>query len=534
MLFLKGWYSMPKQKDSVTILFTSDIHGSVLPIHYGTNAYTPIGLAAYASIVEQTKATEENLLVIDNGDLIQGTPLITHYIKEYSTEEHPMIGIMNKIGIDAAVIGNHEFNYGKDVLQKCVNESDFPWLSINTLDQTTNKPYFSTPYVIKQLPNNMRIAIIGVTTDYIPNWESPEHIEGITFSDARDTLKKWVNYVHEFEQPDMVIVSYHGGFEKDLETGERTERETSENQGYAICESIEGIDLLLTGHQHRQLTGNVHGIPVVQPGKNGETYGKITVNIEKTLKQWKPTSIQTELCSTVDIEPRGDIASYIAPLETSTQKWLDQPLGYVSGDMTIDDPLDVRKSAHSFISFIQRVQMDASDAPISVTSLFNNETTGFGAVVTMRDVVSNYMYPNTLTVLQLTGADIRAALEQSAEYFVLDDSGNITVNPTFIEPKPQHYNYDMWEGIEYTIRVSKPFGSRIEVLTYNGEPIKDTDTFDVALNNYRASGGGEFDMFPGKPVVREIQQDTVELIHSYFERFPTIEATTPNNFIVLP
>ncbi|HLR14336.1 MAG TPA: bifunctional UDP-sugar hydrolase/5'-nucleotidase [Bacillota bacterium] len=522
------------EKTSLTILFTSDIHGSVLPINYGSNDYSPIGLATYATIVEKIRSRKENVLVLDNGDLIQGTPLITHYMKELTHQKHPMIEIMNKIGIDASVIGNHEFNYGKDVLTKAIQDSKFPWLSANILNKDTKEPMFGQPYMIKQLDNGVKIAVVGVTTDYIPHWESPEHIQGITFTDARDTLEQWVNYVRKTEAPDLVIASYHGGFERDLSTGERTERETSENQGYAMCETIEGIDLLLTGHQHRQLTGEINGIPVLQPGKNGEQYGKVTIQLTKEQDAWNKTSITTELCSLETVESREDIVSYIQPFEDSTQKWLDQPLGYTKGDMTIQDPLEVRKQAHPFISFIQRVQKDVSGAPISVTALLNNDTTGFRSTVTMRDVVSNYMYPNTLTVLKLTGADIRAAIEQSACYFMLDEDGEITVNPEYIEPKPQHYNYDMWEGVEYTIRVSKPFGKRLEKLTYHDEPIKDDDTFDVVINNYRASGGGEFHMFPGKPIVKEIQKDTVELIHSYFERYPTIEATTPNNFIVLP
>src|SRR5699024_5445321 len=156
---------------------------------------------------------------------------------------------------------------------------------------------FGQPYMIKQLDNGVKIAVVGVTTDYIPHWESPEHIQGITFTDARDTLEQWVNYVRKTEAPDLVIASYHGGFERDLSTGERTERETSENQGYAMCETIEGIDLLLTGHQHRQLTGEINGIPVLQPGKNGEQYGKVTIQLTKEQDAWNKTSITTELCS---------------------------------------------------------------------------------------------------------------------------------------------------------------------------------------------------------------------------------------------
>src|SRR5699024_2650962 len=116
----------------------------------------------------------------------------------------------------------------------------------------------------------------------------------------------------------------------------------------------------------------------------------------------------------------------------------------------------------------------------------SNDAKGFSPVVTMRDVVSNYMFPNTLVVLELTGEDIKGALERSATYFSLDEQGDITVNPSFISPKPQHYNYDMWEGIEYTIHVSKPAGNRVQDITRRGEPLQMDGKYQVVLNNYRA------------------------------------------------
>lgn len=176
--------------------------------------------------------------------------------------------------------------------------------------------------------------------------------------------------------------------------------------------------------------------------------------------------------------------------------------------------------------------MDVSGADISVTSLLNNNTTGFSSTVTMREVVSNYMFPNTLVVLALTGADIKAALEKSAEYFILDEHGEISVNPTYIAPKPQHYNYDMWEGINYTIDVANEPGNRIEQVSYHGKPLMETDTYHVVLNNYRASGGGNFDMFKGKPIIKDIQHDTVELIGAYFEKHPTVKVNVKENFVV--
>ena len=526
-------YGLQTKKIKLTLLYTSDIHGNAMPILYGTNEAADIGLAKYATVVAQARQQKEHLLVLDNGDLIQGTPLMTHYVKEYTDQINPMVGIMNQIGIDAGVIGNHEFNFGAKVLADAIASSNYPWISANILDGATGKPKFGPPYMIKELSNGVKVAIVGVTTHYIPNWESPNHIQGIQFADAFTTLQEWVPYIRETEQPDILIASYHGGFECDLETGEPTESLTGENQGYQMCEEIPGIDVLLTGHQHRKLTGIINDVLVIQPSNNGQMYGEIQIDLENQNDGWTIINKQAALHTLENVASDTGIIRYMEKLEASTQKWLDQPIGYVDGDMSIDDPLQARITKHPFIQFIQQVQIDASGADISVTALLNNNTTGFSKTVTMREVVSNYMYPNTLVVLKLTGADIKAALEKSAKYFTLDEDGKITVNPTYLTPKPQHYNYDMWEGINYKINVANPPGSRIEYVSYHGKPLEKDGTYHVVLNNYRASGGGNYDMFKGKPVIKDIQQDTVELIAAYFEQHPTVKADVGENFVVI-
>ncbi|WP_461177064.1 bifunctional metallophosphatase/5'-nucleotidase [Virgibacillus ainsalahensis] len=503
-----------------------------MPILYGTNETADIGLAKYATVVRQTREKNDHVIIVDNGDLIQGTPLMTHYVKKHREKENPMVGIMNQIGIDAGVIGNHEFNFGAEILADAVNSSKFPWLSANSLNEKSGKPYFGPPYIMKSLDNGVKVAIVGVTTHYIPNWESPEHIKGIEFADASSTLQKWVQKVRETEKPDILIAMYHGGFERDLETGEPTEALTGENQGYKMCTEIEGIDVLLTGHQHRKLTEKINDVLVIQPGNNGQAYGEIQIDVQYESGKWKISDRKAQIKTLDGVQSDPGILEYMDELETSTQNWLDQPTGFIDGDMTIEDPLHARLTKHPFIEFIQKVQIDASGVDISVTALLNNSSKGFSNTVTMRDIVANYMYPNTLVVLELTGEDIKAALEKSAAYFTLDKQNQITVSPAYIEPKPQHYNYDMWEGINYTINVANPVGERVEKITYHEEPLEANKSYHVVLNNYRASGGGNYDMFKGKPVIREIQKDAVELIRGYFEKHQTVEATVSNNFTV--
>lgn len=531
---MKGCNTVKENTKQIKILYTSDVHGNATPILYGSNEQVDLGLVKYTTAVKEIKARHEDVILIDNGDLIQGTPFMTHYVKsQYSALPNPMISLMNEINIDAAVIGNHEFNFGKEVLDKATEESTFPWLSANVLSEATGEPYFGTPYIIKEMSDGIKVAIVGVTTHYIPNWESPHNIEGMQFYDALITLKKWVKYIQDTEQPDVMIASYHGGFESDINTGDPTEALTGENQGYKMCEEIEGIDVLLTGHQHRELIGKVNDVLVIQPGKNGQKYGEIDLMLECIDNTWKLINKSASLQSLTNVKSDPKALTMIKGLEASTQEWLDQPIGNIIGDMTIQEPFKARISKHPFIEFIQKVQMDAGGVDISTVSLFNNDTDGFSSRVTMREVVSNYMYPNTLVVLALKGKDIIAALEKSAEYFIIDTDGEIAVNPIYMEPKPQHYNYDMWEGINYIIRVSNPIGARIENISYHDQPLEDNEIYHVALNNYRAGGGGDFPMFKDKPIVKDIQIDTVELIRAYFEKHEDIQATTTENFKVI-
>ncbi|TYR78870.1 bifunctional metallophosphatase/5'-nucleotidase [Priestia megaterium] len=522
-----------QNKCVVAILETSDIHGNVVPVNYGNNEETNTGLAKAANLILDQQAQHEYSLLIDNGDLIQGTPLTYHYAKFLYHKKNPMIQIVNDLQYDLAVLGNHEFNFGIELLEKAVEQSRFPWLAANILDQNTGQPKFGKPYIIKEFNNGLRVAVLGVTTHYIPNWENPKHIQGLEFENVLESTKKWVKSLQKNEEYDLLIVSYHGGFEKDLSNGEPTESLTGENQGYQICQEIDGIDILLTGHQHRQIANEINGVTVIQPGFNGQSIGKVEVMFEQVDGKWRVENKKPSILEvTSSIEPMKDILKVTEEYEKETQTWLDQPIGQLKGNMLIDDVMQVRLQDHPLIEFINKVQMDATGAPISNTALFHNGSPGFPENVTMRDIVSNYIYPNTLKVILISGQDIKDALEKSATYFMLDEDCQIKVNPFFIEPKPQHYNYDMWEGIEYELKISNPEGERVVKLNYQNKPLDMQQQFEVVMNNYRASGGGEFEMFKNKPVVKEIQIDMTEIIAEYILKRKVITATCDNSWRV--
>ncbi|MED4463577.1 bifunctional metallophosphatase/5'-nucleotidase [Metabacillus fastidiosus] len=515
----------------LSILQTSDIHGHILPKNYRSQEELHLGLGKLSSIIKKEREMNEHVLLIDNGDLIQGTPLTYHFSKKSNEKINPMIKVLNELKYDAAVIGNHEFNYGRHVLNEAVLQSTFPWLSANIISCESNEPLLGKPYMVKSF-EGVKIAVLGVTTHYIPNWEDPLNIKGLRFEDALETTKQWVDFIKEKEKPDVMIVSYHGGFERDIETGEPTEQLTGENQAYEICYKVPGIDVLLTGHQHRKISGQLNGVTIVQPSFNGQVIAKIDIILNKE-NGIKISTKSASLLTMENVKTDQSIVELIRQYEEETIEWLNMPIGEVDGNMEIEDVFELRLKEHPLIEFINKVQMDIAGVSISNTALFHNESPGLPKYITMRDIVANYIYPNTLKVICVTGLDIKLALERSATYFDLDEHGAIVVNPRFSIPKPQHYNYDMWEGIEYILDISKPFGERVTKLMYNGKSLGLQLEYDVVMNNYRAGGGGDYDMYKGKQVVKEIQIDMTELLANYINEHKTIKAEVNHNWKVI-
>jgi len=519
------------------LLYSSDVHGHVMPVRYADNAETDHGLLRLAAVVERIRREEGpngQVLYLDNGDLLQGTPFAYYHARLDAESPHPIVNAMNRLRLDAFVPGNHEFNYGLDFVGRARRESRFPWLSANLLRAGTDKAYFGEPYRIRELPCGAKIAVLGLTTPYIPNWEQPRNIEGIRFESAVAAAKRWVPYLKETIGAHVVVVAYHGGFERDLETGEEVEVQTGENEGWRLCHEVEGIDVLLTGHQHRQIAGaRVSGTLVVQPGHQAEALARIELELKPDGKGgWSLGASRSSLLEARAEEPDPELLESLRDCEARTQEWLDRPLCEVAGDMRITDHMSARLAEHPLVELVNRIQMEAAGAAVSCTSLFDNVSPGFGPRVSMREVTANYPYPNTLKVLRLTGEEIREALEWTAAYFTLSEDGRIEVDRAFLYPKPQHYNYDMWEGVEYAINVSRPIGSRIEGFRIGGRVPESGERFDVVMNHYRASGGGNYRMFRGKPAVREVTVDMTEIIAEYLTRAGVVHAGVNGNWKV--
>lgn len=478
----------------IKIFYTSDIHGYVFPYLYHDNKPQNLGLAKVTTYINKNR--DKNTIYIDNGDILEGSQLIDYYM-EHKKGTHPMIDAMKIAGVDYVNIGNHDFNYGTKNLNEYL--SNFKCLTTNLTFK--NKPFGETQIITL---DNKKIALIGVCTQHLRNWEREENLVDVEMYDACKTLKEEVLKVRK--SVDYVIGIYHGGFEKDIKTGKVIDTLNGENEAYQMCMEIPELDVLLTGHQHQEIKGELNGVKILQPKMAGNFIGQVLIDEGK---------IEVDLIEPT-FEAFEETTKKLSEIEEKTQKWLDEPIVNLKEDLLIKDGFEARKNKHKLVSLLNQIQLYYSQADFSAVALFNNAT-GFSKNLNMRELTCTYVYPNTLVVLKTNFQNLKLFLEKCAEYFTILENGEIGVDEDFYQTKPQHYNYDMVDGLSYTINVSKPKGDRVSNILVNNKPIDKEKMYTIVMNNYRAAGGGDFTMIKNMEVVKVIDVGMVKLIYEYLK-----------------
>ena len=477
----------------MTIWFTSDTHGYLYDTDFASREPRDVGLLGFDF------PRDENTLVIDGGDTIQGSPLT--YFCDHEGEALPIAGAMNALGYDYVTLGNHDFNGGPERLEAYLGELKARCLCANVADREGRLPV--APWAVHTLGNGTRVGLVGVVTDWVNLWEKPENLTRLSVSDPLAAAKRAVAQLRE-AGVDVLVGIYHGGVERDLDTGRRLS-ETNENIACRLCEELP-FDLLLTGHQHMALPGAAWaGTWMVQPPANAEKYVRVSMDEEGRFS--------SELLPVPD---RAELRPEEEALLKKVDAWLDQPVGHLSRPLWPKDHLSMALEGSGIAALFNQVQLHASGAQISCAAL-GNEVRGFDREVTVRDVVASYVYTNTLVVLRVTGRVLRQGLEQCASFFQVTPEGGLRVAAPFLEPKEAYYNYDYFAGVRYVFDLRKPVGERVVSLTMDsGEPVAPDESYTLCMCDYRATGSGDFDFYRDCPRVREIQTDISELILDAF------------------
>ena len=499
----------------IRILATSDVHGTVFPEYYGDRSWRRLGIAALKKAFDELR--DENTLIIDNGDTLEGTPLTFRHYSFEPDQVCPITKAMKAAGYDLINLGNHDFNYGEQAMFTHMENSGAACITANVFYKGER---ICPPYRIIE-KGGKKLAVFGVITQYIPFWEKAEHIRNFTFADAFETAKEITRMIRENEQADYVVCCYHGGFERDIETGEPNQDLTGENEGYMMLKEIEGIDILISGHQHRTLCGQAFGKVYTQTASTGSEFACIEID---------ETGIHAEIRKPAE-EADQQVLDLVQEEEDACQIWLDQALGRCISDLKVTDEFDARLHKTQLITFLNKVQAEATGAQLSASALFSGAT-GFDSEITMRNIVSTYVFPNTLTLKKMSGKQLRAYLEKCAEYWDVRD-GQIIVSPAFDYPTPMHFNYDMIDGAEYTIKASNPVGQRIVSLKVDGKDVTDDDFFTICVNNYRAGGSGGFSMVREAETLKEDLTAMVDILAAYIMDKKTIEFEPVHNIQVI-
>ncbi|HEY0004816.1 MAG TPA: bifunctional UDP-sugar hydrolase/5'-nucleotidase [Pyrinomonadaceae bacterium] len=515
----------------VTILATTDLHGNIFPLDYYTNKPDSRGLAKAATIIKAARKENPNLLLLDSGDVIQGTPLIYYHNKKNNAPPDPMMLVMSALKYDAMAVGNHEYNFGLKVLEKARGEAQFPWLSANTYKKGTDETAYP-PYIVKET-GGVRIGVLGLTTPGVPNWDNPENYAGLEFRETVSEAKKWVAALRNAERVDLVVIIMHMGLEEDLRTGEVNPGQVqNENAAIAIAEQVAGVDLILMGHTHREVSSlYINGVLLSQADKWARRVVRADIYLEKESEggRWKVAAKSARTIPVDDaVKPDEEILKLAAPYDRETQAWLGHVIGQSTAELTAQD---ARFRDTAILDLIQRVQLEAGQADVSMAASFNPQARIPKGAVTVRDIAGLYEYENTLVVLEVTGQQLKDALEHSALYF----GAYVPNKPVqdLVDEKIPGYNFDIAAGVAYDLDISKPVGSRVQNLRFRGQPLGPDQKLKLVTNNYRVNGGGGYNMYKGAPVLHRSSEEIRELIIDWVERNKRVPAEPDNNWRLL-
>ena len=514
----------------IVVLGTTDLHGNLFPVDYYTDKPDNRGLAKIATVIRQVRNENKNVLLIDSGDTIQGTPLEYYHNKKNNQPPDPMMLAMNALDYDSMTVGNHEYNFGLQVLEKARSEAKFHWLSANTYNKGTNQTHY-TPYIVKEVAG-VRIGVLGLTTPGIPNWENGPNYSGLEFREPLSEAKKWVPVLRGKERADVVVIAMHMGLEEDLRTGEINPGQvTNENRAIAIAKQVPGVDLIFMGHTHVPVPSLViNGVQLIQANYWGRHLARVDLYLENAGRRWRVFARAARTIAMDDgTAPDQELLKLGGPYDRETQAWLSRAIGESAAELTA---AEARFRDTAILDLIQRVQLETGKADVSMAAVFNPDARIAKGPVTVRDIAGLYVYENTLVVLEVTGQQLKEALEHSAKYFRPYEPGKSLAE--LVDEKIPAYNFDIAEGVTYVLNIAKPVGQRIENLQFQGKPLLPTQKLRLATNNYRVNGGGGYTMYKGAPVVYRSSEEIREMIIDWVELHKTIPTEPTNNWKIVP
>lgn len=498
---------MDERPVDILIAATTDVHGRLLGWDYFADAPDQArGLSRAATIVDSLRRAESGrVILVDAGDLLQGNSMTYVAARIDSLAPNPVVAAMNVMRYDAAAVGNHEFNYGLATFDRARLQARFPFLAANTTRLDGGRAF---PAVTMVERAGIKVAIIGVTTPGSMIWDRDHLKDRLIVSDIVASLPAQVRAARDSGAQAVVVVA-HAGLTGSASYDTVGTGLPSENPMARVAREVPGVDVLVIGHSHRELADStINGVLVVQPRNWATSVAVARLRFERSGSGRVITSKRGVLVQAAGHAEHPDVVRAVARAHAAARTYSNATIGRTDIAWRTDS---ARLRDMPLIDLIQHVQMKATGADLSTASAFTTNAALPPGPITVGQIAQLYPYENSLRALRLSGAQVRAYLEHSARYYVVsvDAAGAIR---TAADPRIPGYNFDLLAGADYTIDLSRPMGARITTLSVRGREVQPTDSFTVAINNYRAGGGGGYDMLRGAPVVYESPTEIRDLL----------------------
>lgn len=463
------------QEARIQVLGTTDMHGHVLAEDTFRLQPENQGWAKVATLIRHQRAQNPNTLLVDCGDTFQGEPL--NYMRNVLRRDlpEPSVAIMNALGYAAAAVGNHDFDFGLEVLRGAEKQAAFPLLSANTLG-ADGRPAFTAHTMVTVA--GVRVALVGFTTPELPSLTEPEHVAGLAFQDIVSAARKLVPWLREKERADVVVALLHSGL------GQLPGREGDENAALRLADQVPGLDLVLAGHTHQAIQTEHKGVPILQAQCFGRALAVVDLDLRQEKGRWRVVAASGRLLRPDDATASDpEVLRLTAELRALTDRYLDTPATNLLVDL---DSRWARMEDTPLMRLIHQVQRQATGAQLSAAASPGVKLFIPKGPTSVRQFFALAPFEFRVARIRITGDQLKRYLEHAARHYTQ------SWEPELYNRAVPYFDFDTVDGVAYALDLGRPVGSRVVNLTYQGQPVKADQDFTLALSTYRLRGGGGY------------------------------------------